>query len=418
MNWSLLRLGGFRALWSGRLLSWIASGIGPLALAFAALDLGAGASGLGLVVAARSVPNLLLILFGGTLADRLPRRTVAIGASALSALSLAGMALLLATGMATLPLLAVAGALNGIGAAYFAPATSAMLRETVGDDLVRDATILNRVSMNIGLVLGTAGGGGLVGSFSPEIALAVGSLLFTGALAFFAGLPRASFVSPRRVSFARDLALGLAFVARTRWLLWTLLLALLGQLAFAAGVQVLGPIAADHSFGRTLWGFAGAVQTVGLVFGAVLAGRIRGRLRLAIASLGVAGMALPLLILALVLVVHYGVVDPLHWFFWLSVALFAASVGLELFTVPLDVTIQLQVPRTYLARVYSCLTLATLAGMPLGEVVAGPLARLVGAPLLLTGLAVLVMLAAGAVALSPRVRRADSALVAPGPVPR
>ncbi|GAA4266578.1 MFS transporter [Frondihabitans peucedani] len=411
MNWSLLRLPAFRSLFIGRLLSWIGSGAGPVALVFASIDLGAGVTGLGVIVACRSVPNLVLILFGGALADRLSKRTVAVGASMLSAASLAGGALLLATGLASLPLLGVLAALNGAGAAFFAPATSAVLRDVVGDRLIRDATVLGRVSMNIGLIVGTAVGGGIVQAFSPEIALAVGSLLFTCAIAAFAGLPRGVVGAVRGGSFGRELAQGLAFVARTRWLLATLLLSLVAQFAFAGGVQVLGPIAADHTFGRGLWGFAGAVQTLGLVVGAVVAGGMRGRLRLAVATLGVLGMALPLGVLALILSVSPYVVDPLHWFFWLSVALFGASVGLELFTIPLDVAIQLQVPRSYLARVYACLTLASLVGMPLGEVVVGPSVGLVGAPLTLVALASLVVVAVAAVGLNGRVRRVDAEVV-------
>jgi MFS family permease len=410
MNWSLLRLPAFRTLWLGRLFSWVGSGIGPVALAFAALDLGADAVQLGLVVAARSVPNLLLILFGGVLADRLPKRLIAVSSSVVSALSLAVGALLLAGGFGTLPLLAVLGALNGVGAAYFAPSTSALLRELVGDSLIRDATVLNRVSMNIGLIVGTALGGALVAAFSSEIALAVGSLLFTSALVAFAGLPRDAIGAVRGGSFTRDLAQGLAFVLRTRWLLSTLVLSFLAQFVFAGAVQVLGPIAARETFGPALWGFAGAVQTLGLVVGAVVAGSLRGRLRLAVATTGTMAMALPLGVLALILRVEPLGVDPLHWFFWLSLALFAASVGLEIFTIPLDVTVQLQVPRSYLARVYASLTLASLAGMPLGEIVVGPVARLVGSSTTLVGMAVLIVAASALVGVSRRVRNADAAL--------
>lgn len=408
MNWSLLRLPAFRSLWAGRILSWLGSGAGPIALVFAAIDLGADPVELGILVACRSVPNIVLVLVGGTLADRLPKRTVALGSSVVSAAGLAGAAVLLASGTATLPLLGAAAAVSGAGAAFFVPATSALLREVVGDGMLRDATVLNRLGGNGGLALGTAIGGGLVGALSPEIALATASLLFTFAVAAFAGLPRLSRGDVRGTPILRDLAGGAAFVARTPWLAACLVLALVAQLAFAGGVQVIGPFAADGSFGRTLWGFAGAVQTLGLAAGAVFAGRLRGRLRLGRGVLATAAIVLPLGVLALILTVTPGVIDPLHWLFWLAVALFAAGIGLELFAVPLDVAIQRQVPRPYLARVYAALTLATLGGMPVGEVVVGPVTRILGAPLTLCALAALVVLAVAVVALTPRVRRVDA----------
>jgi MFS family permease len=407
MNWSLLRLPPFRSLWTGRLLSWIGSGIGPLALAFAALDLGASPTELGLVVASRSVANVALVFFGPALTDRAPKWIVAVGASALSALALAAGALLLATGQASLPLLGVAGAVSGAGAALFGPATTALVGDVLREHSRGDGSRLNQVGMNLGLIVGAAVGGGLIAAFSPEIALATASLLFTAAIAAFAGLPRRVVGSVRGTRFAADLRGGLGFVVRTPWLLATVILVFLAQFAFAAGVQVLGPIAADHSFGRALWGFAGSVQTLGLVIGAAFAGGLRNRLRLATSTLGILALALPLLVLALIFAIEPGEVDPLHWFFWLSVALLAAGIGLEAFMNPLDATIRLQVPRGYLPRVYAWITLATLAGMPVGQIVVGPIVGLVGLPLTLFGLVALVVVGVAVVVFLPRVRRVD-----------
>ena len=66
----------FRLLLVGRLADNLAHAIAPIALAFAVLDLGGSASQLGLVLAARAIPTVVLILVGGVIADRLPRRVV------------------------------------------------------------------------------------------------------------------------------------------------------------------------------------------------------------------------------------------------------------------------------------------------------------------------------------------------------
>ncbi|WP_423922620.1 MFS transporter [Frigoribacterium sp. 2-23] len=414
MNWSLLQIPAFRALWLGRLLSWVGNGVAPIAIAFAAIDLGAGATELGLVVAARSLPNVVLVLFGGAVADRVSKRLVCIVSAAASALSLGVAATLLLTGHETLWTLAAIGAVNGAAAAFFAPASNALLRDVVAERWVRDGTVLNRVGMNVGLVIGAAVGGGLVGTIDTGVGLAGGAVLFALAGVAFVGLPAAPVHALGEASLwrtvARDLGGGLAFVARTRWLSSTMALTFTVQFVFAAGVQILGPIAADGSFGRTLWGFAGAIQTFGLIVGAVWAGSLRGRLRLSVACLGATALAVPLLVLAAVFSVDPYVVDPLHWFFFLAIGLFVASVGLELFTVPLDVTVQLQVPPAYLGRVFACLTLASLAGMPLGEIAVGPVSDTIGAPATLSAAAALVIAVAASVALSSQVRRVDAVL--------
>ena len=408
MPWSLLRTPAFRALWVGRLFSWVGSGLAPLAIVFAAIDLGADAVDLGLVVVARSVPNIALVLVGGALADRFSKRRVACVSSWASAGSLAVAAGLMLTQTETLPTLALVGAVNGAAAAFFGPATSAVLRETVPDEQLRDATVLSRVGMNVGLVIGTAVGGALVGVVGSGLALAVGSLVFATAAVVFSGLPRDGARASGGTSVLSDLGSGLGFVWRTRWLTATAALAFTFQFAFAGGVQVLGPLVADGSFGRLLWGLAGAIQTLGLIAGAFWAGALRGRMRLWAACLGAGALALPLVLLSFAYGTDPVVFDPLHWFFWIALGLFAASVGLEIFTVPLDVVVQRLVPGAYLARVFSCLTLASLAGVPVGEVVVGPITELIGTPATLAALAGLVVAVAVAVALSSRVRRVDA----------
>jgi hypothetical protein len=419
VRWSLLRIPAFRALWVGRLLSWVGSGLAPLALVFAAIDLGADAVGVGLVVAARSVPNVVLVLVGGAVSDRLPRRVVTVGSSVLSAASLTVAGVLLLADRETMVTLAVAAAVNGAAAAFFGPATSALLRDVVPDEAVRDGTVLARTSMNAGLVVGTALGGAVVGVFGTGTGLIVGAVLFGAAAVVFVRVPGGPSRASGGASLLRDLAAGVAFVSRSRWLTATVVLTFVYQFAFAGGVHVLGPLIADQSFGRVAWGFAGAVQTAGLVVGAVWAGSLRGRLRLATAALGAVALVAPLMLLAgtlvdLPYVLDPPLIDPLHWFFWLCVGLFVASVGLEVFTVPLDVAVQLQVPRSYLGRVFACLTLASLAGMPAGELAVGPLSRVIGEPLTLTALAGLVTVVALAVAATPRVRRVDAPRVPTG----
>jgi MFS family permease len=408
MPWSLLRIPAFRALWLGRLVSWIGSGFAPIAIVFAAIDLGADAVDLGLVVAARSLPNIVLLLFGGVLADRLPRRLVAVVSSFVSAASLLVAALLMLTETETLVTLGAISAVNGAAAAFFGPATNALVRDAVSDHRVGDATVLLRVGTNVGLIVGLAAGGAVVGTVGSGLALALGGALFAAAAVVFVGLPGDPARASGGTSLLADLGSGLGFVVRTPWLTATAALAFVVQLAFAGGVHVLGPLIADQTFGRLLWGFAGAVQTLGLIVGAFWAGALRGRVRLWLACLGAGALAAPLLLLSFALETDPVAFDPLHWFFWISVGLFVASVGLEVVTVPLDVAVQRLVPGAYRGRVFSVLAVGSLAGIPLGEVLIGPLTELVGTPVALVALAGLVLVVATGVALSPRVRRVDA----------
>ena len=98
MTWrtSLEPLGfrAFRLLLAGRLADNLAHAIAPIALAFAVLDLGGTPSQLGLVLACRAIPTVLLILFGGVIADRLPRHLVLVVANIVGAATQALVAVL------------------------------------------------------------------------------------------------------------------------------------------------------------------------------------------------------------------------------------------------------------------------------------------------------------------------------------
>ena len=76
-----LRIPAFRFLLAGRTINALGNSFAPLALAFAVLDLTGSATDLGLVVGARTLVNVVFLLFGGVLADRLPKHLLMVGAS-------------------------------------------------------------------------------------------------------------------------------------------------------------------------------------------------------------------------------------------------------------------------------------------------------------------------------------------------
>ena len=92
----------FRLLFAGRAISFLGNAMAPIALAFAVIDLTGSKSDLGLVLAARAVPQLVFLLIGGVWADRLPRNKVMVASSLASGATQAAVAVLLLTGNAEL----------------------------------------------------------------------------------------------------------------------------------------------------------------------------------------------------------------------------------------------------------------------------------------------------------------------------
>src|SRR3954471_8686657 len=121
----------FRWLVTGTTVNLLGSGIAPVALAFAVLDLGGDATDLGIVVGLYALADVAAVLFGGVLGDRLPRAVMLQGTSAVAAVVQGLVALSLIGGWSSIPLLAGLGMLNGSLSALGSPSSSAITKQTV-----------------------------------------------------------------------------------------------------------------------------------------------------------------------------------------------------------------------------------------------------------------------------------------------
>ncbi|SBT46028.1 MFS transporter [Micromonospora narathiwatensis] len=363
-----LRYAAFRYLAAGRLVNMLGNGVAPIALAFAVLDLTGSVRDLGLVVGARSLMNVLFVLFGGVVADRLPRRVVLVGSNLLGALTQAAVAALVLTGTASIPLLLALSAANGIVSALAQPASAAATPQTVPPELIQPANAIIRLGMNTGMIGGAALGGVLVAVVGPGWGLGIDALTFAVAAVAFTGLRVAAPGAGRTgTSIVADLREGWTeFTART-WV-WVVVLGfMILNAALAGGLNVLGPAVADATIGRGAWGVVLAAETAGMVVGGLIALRIRVRRLL---LLGVACMfAESLLLLGLALAPTVVV---------LVTAGVAAGIAVEQFAVAWETSIAQHIPADRLARVYSYDMLGSFVAIPLGQVAVGPVAAAIG----------------------------------------
>ncbi len=90
-----LRHRDFRLLVAGTATSSLGNAMAPVALAFAVIDLGGSAQELGLVVAAFALAEVVTVLFGGVLGDRVSRKVLMEGSAGACALGAGGLAAVL-----------------------------------------------------------------------------------------------------------------------------------------------------------------------------------------------------------------------------------------------------------------------------------------------------------------------------------
>ena len=399
-----LRHPAFRLLLTGRTISALGNAFAPIALAFAVLDLTGSPTDLGLVVGARMLVNVLFLLFGGVLADRLPRHLLMVGSSLAAAVTQGVIAALVLTHTANIPTLIALAAVNGMVGALSLPATAALLPQTVPVDERQQANALGRLLLNGSAIVGAPAAGVMVAAVGPGWGIAVDAATFLVAAFCFVLVrvpPPVTAPAPEaaetllgaeqtantpagqgRTSIFADLRTGWSEFRSRTWL-WVVVAGFcVLNASWSGALTVLGPVVADETFGRKAWGFILAAETAGMILGGLIAMRIRVHRLLFLGTAATALEALP--VLGLGVFPHVGL---------LVVAGFVAGVGLEQFGVAWETTMQEHVPADKLARVYSYDMVGSFIAIPIGQVLAGPLAQSVGLEPALIGAGVLMLLA-------------------------
>jgi MFS family permease len=395
-----LRHKAFRWLVLARVAAHLAHAVAPVALAFAVLDLTGSAIDLGIVVGARSIATVVLLLFGGVLADRLPRGVILQGASLAAAATQAAIACAVLFGFASIPLLIVLSTLNGAVSAVSIPAVLAITPTTVPADLLRSANAVTRMGATTAMIVGASLAGLVAGVFGPGWALAGSALVFALAAGGYLGMrkhlpgkwPRTASSRP-----LRELREGWAEFRSRTWVWVVVLQFMVVNAALVGGMQVLGPVVADATIGRPAWGVVLGVQAVGAFIGAFIAARWHPRRAMLIGVAIVAVEALPLAMLA-----------KAPHFVVLTIVMFVAGMAMEQFGVAWDTSLQEHVPADRLARVYSYDAIGSIVAIPIGEIAIGPIAEHAGTSATLLGAAALILVATGAALCSRDVRTLTS----------
>lgn len=370
MTWredlAVLRHRDVRTFLLARFTSLLGNSIAPIALAFAVLDVSDSPAALGVVLAARSIPNVVFLLIGGVVADRLPRHLVIVAANSVCFATQALAAGLLVSGHAQVWQLAVIEGLNGVAAAFSMPAMAGLLPALVPTSELPQAAAVSGFARSAALVGGGALAGVIVGFVGPAAGLFIDAASF-GVAALLLRTLRLPPVTREPSSMVRDLRAGWSEFVSRQWV-WVIVLAFgLLNATWAACWSTLGPVIADDSFGRTGWGIASACFGAGLILGGVVMIRLKPLHPLRIGMFGIV-IQTPAL-LCLVLAPHTLSV---------AVAAFASGIGVELFGIGWETAVNQHIPMDMLSRVYSYDMLGSFVAIPAGQLSAGYLAGSLG----------------------------------------
>ncbi len=302
---------GFRRLWLAEFISFFGDWFTLVAL----VQLVEAATGSGIAVGAllatQMLPNLLLSAVAGSVADRVPRRTVMLACDGLRAVGALGFLLPVAVDLPAsvaftwvLGLVAAQHALT----TFFRPASSASVPGLVPPEHLAAAGTLNGLSWSLGLVIGSALGGLAVTALGLGACFVLDAATFLVSAAILWGAPLArtrAATGPRRRG-AGPLGMGgdfgeLLVEMRARPMLRA---AVLTKCAWGVGAAQLLLLT---RFGHEILGVGAAAAGFGLLYsargmgtavGPMLARRILGESDAAIRASIVAGFAVAALFYA------------------------------------------------------------------------------------------------------------------------
>jgi len=370
-RYPVLAIRDFRILLIDRLLAPFSNGFSMVGVSFAVLNLTGSTADLSYVLAAQVAPMLVFTLISGVFADRLRPQWVIIAGNVAVIAGEGTFGLLVLTGHPALWAMICLEALNGIGAAMFYPASQALLPQIVPDALLQEGSSISRLAMNTGQMTGAASAGLVVALLGPGWALTLCAIGMTGTIPLLLSLGggrNLQLATAKGAGMITELREGWTEFRSHTWLWATVIQYALVMMAFNGAFLVLGPVVARTSLGGpAAWGAITAADALGLVAGGLVSLRYTPRKPMLFVVGSGAAIALTPLALALVL--------PLPV---ICLCAFALGTLIEVMMVQWTVQMATRIPSDKLARVSSYDALGSMSAMPLGALLAGPLAAAIG----------------------------------------
>lgn len=372
-----LRHRNYRLFFAGQLVSLIGTWMQSVAQSWLILSLTNDPFMLGLVAAVQFLPVLILGLFGGLIADALPKRQTLIATQASMMVLAAVLGILVSTHSVTVWMILVLAFLLGSTNAIDMPVRQAFAVEMVGRDDIGNAVALNSAMFNAARVVGPAIAGVTISVFDISTAFylnAASFLAVIGGLLAMRDEELRSTVRPARPTtikaVAADLGEGLRFVRSTSVVLLAVLVVGVAS-TFGMNFNVIIPAYSREVLGgdAAIYGFLMAAAGTGSLISALAiafsAGRIGPR------AIGAGALVLGLAQVAMA-----------------ATAWFPAALGLMVLvgaggiamTAMANTTIQLAVPDHLRGRVLSVYVTVFVGSTPVGALLTGAFAASLGPP--------------------------------------
>ena len=363
----------FRLFWAGQCVSLVGTWIQRASQAWLVLVLTDSPILLGLVGAMQFIPVLLLSLVAGVVVDRVSKRNLIVFTQAALGVQAFVLSFLVYSGRVQYWHVLVLASLQGVCTAFDNPARQSFIVEMVGKEHLMNAIALNSAIFNGARIVGPALGGLTMDAFGPALAFFLNGLsyLFVIVALLAMKLPAVTSASTTKREFWPDILEGLQYAKQTPIIRNTLLL--VGAIGvFALNFSILVPVLARDVLNQQATGYGVLMSFMG-------AGAFLGAITLAWFSHR--GPKTPILFAGVIglTTIQVFLSVPLP-FFVAGLLLFLAGWAQITYSATANSTLQVNSPNHLRGRVMSLYSLLHGGSAPFGNLFAGTVTSLYGAP--------------------------------------
>ncbi len=370
---SSLKNRNYRYYWMGQTVSLIGTWMQSTAQGWLIYQLTGSSFYLGLVSALGTLPVLFFSLFGGALADRVPKRRLLLFTQSVLSLQALTLGVLVFTGVIQIWHVMLLSLLLGFMNAIDAPTRQSFIFELVGKDLLMNAIGLNSISFNTARILGPVIAGILISAVGLAHCFIINGISYLATILALISMRIPDVArGSREEQITKSIKEGLGFV-RKRLDIFSLLAIVASSSLFAFSYTALMPVFAGDVLKTGATGLGGLMSAVGVgaLLGALNVASMTNRAK----GARVAFIANLTLSLSLILFSFS------RWY-WLSL-FFLSGVGFSMITQNSTVNnlIQTNTPDHMRGRVMGLYNITFMGLAPLGNLLAGTIAQFAGAPI-------------------------------------
>lgn len=262
----------FLLLWQGQLVSCLGDAFYSMSLGFWVLDKTGSSSIMGILMAAISLPRIIIGPFAGVIVDRFDRKKLILLGDFIRGVGILFVGYAAYKNILEVWMVILIGIICGICSAFFNPAISSVIPDLVSNENIVKANSAQQMAMSTTSLIGSLSGGFIYSILGASIMFILNgvSYIISTISEFFIDIPKIERKNTQS-TFKEDFKEGINFTFSFRGLVVLLSVCFALNFFFAIFSILLRPwFMMEESLGVARYGIISAFQSIGMIVGSIL----------------------------------------------------------------------------------------------------------------------------------------------------